>query len=145
MKRTITIAMVALIIAGSAYLVIAADKGMAKGAKVEGKGEQVTITGQLSCTFCKLAHPDMVCKPDCCVACVKSGDPPMLTDAEGNMFLLVSGEKEVSLMNKDRMKLLGGQVVVKGILVKGKGIQAIYVDSIEKTPAEGTAETKEKK
>ena len=38
-------------------------------------------------------------------------------------------------MNPERMKMLGGQVTVKGMLVKGKGIQAIYVDSMEKVEA----------
>jgi hypothetical protein len=136
MQRTMIYTMVALLVAGSAYVGIAAEKEKAGGAK----GENVTITGQLSCTFCKLAHPDMSCKPECCSACVKSGDPPLLTDAEGNMFILLTGEKEVPLMNADRMKLVGGQVIVKGLLVKGKGIQAIYVDSIEKAPTKEAAE-----
>ncbi len=48
-------------------------------------------------------------------------------------------------MNPDRMKLIGGQVAVKGLLVKGKGIQAIYVDSIEKAPAKEATEPNEKK
>jgi hypothetical protein len=124
MKRTIIITMVILLTLSGIYLV-AAEQGKAKD-------EQVSITGQLSCTFCKLAHPDMTCKPDCCTACVKAGDPPLLTDADGNMYLLVSGEKEVPLMNPERMKMLGGQVTVKGLFVKGKGIQAIYVGSMEK-------------
>ena len=38
-------------------------------------------------------------------------------------------------MNPERIKMMGGQVTVKGMLVKGKGIQAIYVDSMEKVEA----------
>ncbi len=136
MKRIMVFAMVALLVTGAAYLGFAAEK---EKASPEG-GQSVTLTGELSCTFCKLAHPNMVCKPDCCTSCVKAGDPPLLTDADGSMYLLVSGEKEVPLMNPDRMKLLGGQVTVKGLLVKGKGIQAIYVDSIEKAQAEESKE-----
>lgn len=141
MKRGITYTMVALLFAGSAYLVVAAEQDKPKMEKAGGaKGENITITGHLSCTFCKLAHPDLTCSPECCTSCVKAGDPPMLTDAQGNMYILLSGEMGVGLMNSDRMKLLGGQVVVKGLLVKGKGIQAIYVDSIEKAPAKEAAE-----
>jgi hypothetical protein len=69
------------------------------------------------------------------MGCVKAGDPPMLTDADGNMYLLISGEQAVPFMNPERMKMLGGQVTVKGLLVKGKGVQAIYVDSMEKVEA----------
>ena len=132
MKRTVILATVCLLVAGTGYFAIAAEQEKAKTEKAAKNGQQVTITGHLSCTFCKLAHPDMNCKPDCCKSCVKAGDPPLLTDAEGNMYLLLSGEKEVPLMNPERMKLLGGQVTVKGLLVKGKGVQAIYVDTIEK-------------
>jgi hypothetical protein len=135
MKRIVTLAAVCLFVAGTAYFAIAAEQEKPKTDKAATTGKQVTMKGNLSCTFCKLAHPDMTCKPDCCTSCVKAGDPPMLTDAEGNMYLLVSGEKEVPLMNPERMKMLGGQVTVKGILVKGKGIQAIYVDSMEKGEA----------
>ena len=135
MKRTIILATVCLLVAGTGYFAFAAEQEKPKTEKAAMKGQQVNITGGLSCTFCKLAHPDMVCKPDCCKSCVKAGDPPMLTDAEGNMYLLVSGEKEVPFMNPERIKMLGGQVTVKGLLVKGKGIQAIYVDSMEKVEA----------
>jgi hypothetical protein len=139
MKRTITLVVVCLLVTGTGYFAFAAEQEKAKTEKAPEKaaysGKQVTMTGNMSCTFCKLAHPNMTCKPDCCIGCVKSGDPAMLTDADGNMYLLISGEKEVPLMNPERMKMLGGQVTVKGMLVKGKGIQAIYVDSMEKFEA----------
>jgi hypothetical protein len=143
MKRTIILVTVCLLVAGMGYFAFAAEQEKAKSERPAIKGQQVTITGGLSCTFCKLAHPDMSCKPDCCMSCVKAGDPPLLTDAEGNMYLLISGEKEVPLMNPARMKMMGGQVTVKGMLVKGKGIQAIYVDSMEKAEAKKPAEKKE--
>ena len=138
MKRIVILAMVCLLVTGTAYFAFAAEQEKAKTDKTEKaatSGKQVTITGGLSCTFCKLAHPDMTCKPDCCMGCVKAGDPPMLTDADGNMYLIINGEQGVPLMNPERMKMLGGQVTVKGMLVKGKGIQAIYVDSMEKVEA----------
>jgi hypothetical protein len=34
-------------------------------------------------------------------------------------------------MTPERYKLLGGMVNVKGVMVKDKGIQAIYVDRME--------------
>jgi hypothetical protein len=128
-------AMVCLLVTGTAYFAFAAEQEKAKTEKAATTGKQVSMTGNLSCTFCKLAHPDMTCKPDCCIGCVKAGDPSMLTDADGNMYLLISGEQGVPLMNPERMKMLGGQVAVKGMLVKGKSIQAIYVDSMEKVEA----------
>jgi hypothetical protein len=143
MKRTIILAAVCLLVAGTGYFAIAAEQEKPAKEKAATSGKQVTMTGNISCTFCKLAHPDMTCKPECCTACVKAGDPPMLTDAEGNMFLLVNGEQGVALMNPERIKMLGGQVTVKGMLVKGKGIQAIYVDSMEKVEAK-PAPVKEK-
>jgi hypothetical protein len=135
MKRIVTLAAVCLLVAGTAYFATAAEQEKPKTDKAATSGKQVTMTGNLSCTFCKLAHPDMTCKPDCCMGCIKAGDPPMLTDADGNMYLLINGEQGVPLMNPERMKMLGGQVTVKGLLVKGKGIQAIYVDSMEKVEA----------
>ncbi|MGA2071324.1 MAG: hypothetical protein ABSG97_08230 [Sedimentisphaerales bacterium] len=135
MKRIIILATVCLLVAGTGYFAIAAEQEKPKSDKTSTSGKQIAMTGNMSCTFCKLAHPDMTCKPDCCTTCVKAGDPPMLTDAEGNMYILLTGEQGVSLMNPARMKLLGGQVTVKGLLVKGKGIQAIYVDSMEKVEA----------
>lgn len=125
MKRKMFITTAMLLVAGIAYLAFAAvDTSVS--------GKEVTVTGKLSCTFCKLAHPDKTCSPECCTNCVKAGDPPALTDAQGNMYLLISGEKEAPLMNAERLKMMGSQVTVKGILVKQGGIQAIYVDTLEK-------------
>jgi hypothetical protein len=144
MKRTITLAIVCLLVGGSAYLGFAAEQEKAKPAKAGANGEQVTITGQLSCTFCKLANPNMSCKPECCTSCVKAGDPPMLTDADGNMYLLLTDKMGEALMTPERTKMLGGQATVTGLLVKGKGIQAIYVDSMVKVEAMASRESKEK-
>jgi hypothetical protein len=135
MRRTVILFTTVLLTSTVAYLAFAAEQEKPKSEKAATSGKQVSMTGNLSCTFCKLAHPDMTCKPDCCMGCVKAGDPPMLTDAEGNMYILVTGEQAVPLMNPERMKMLGGQVTVKGMLVKGKGVQAIYVDSMEKVEA----------
>ena len=137
MRRILTVAIVCLLVAGSAYLGFAAEKEKAPVAK----GENVTITGQFSCTFCKLAG-NMTCTPECCMACTKAGDPPLLTDAEGNMYLLLTNKMAESLMTPERVKMLQSQVTVKGLLVKGKGIQAIYVDSMVKAEAKKAEEKK---
>jgi hypothetical protein len=94
--------------------------------------KQVTVTGRLACTFCTLAHPDKACSPQCCVSCVKAGDPPSLTDAKGEMFLLLSSEKEAPLMTPARLEMVGGQVTIKGLRVNRNGLRAIYVDSLQK-------------
>ena len=96
------------------------------------EAKQVTIAGKLSCTFCTLAHPDKPCTPECCTACVKAGDPPSVTDAKGNIYILLTGEQGSPLMTPARLAMMGGQVNVKGMLVNRNGIQAIYVDSIQK-------------
>jgi hypothetical protein len=95
------------------------------------KGEDVTITGKISCTFCNLPTPGH-CTKECCQACVKSGDPVLFTDAEGNLYILLSGEKEKTLMTPERMNLLQEKVKVQGMLVKRGGIQGIYVKAMEK-------------
>jgi hypothetical protein len=149
MKRIISLLVVCLLVAGSAYLgftATAAEIEKAKEAKAEPKGEQTTITGHFSCSFCKIAHPDKVCSAECCRTCTKAGDPPMLTDAQGNMYLLLTDKMGETMLTPDRSKMLGSQVTVKGLLVKGKGVQAIYVDSMQKVEAKAeSTESREKK
>ena len=60
------------------------------------------------------------------------GDPPSLTDAQGSLYILLTGEKGTTLMTPERIQMMGGQVTVKGLLVTRNGVQAIYVDSIQK-------------
>ncbi len=116
----------------SLILVLAAGSALATAE--EGKaarGENVTISGTMTCSFCKLAHTDTPCHHACCEKCVGAGESPLLTDADGNMYLLLTGEKGAALMNKDRLAWLGGKVTVTGVLVKGKGVQAIFVDRMQ--------------
>jgi len=96
------------------------------------KGKEVTITGQVTCTFCKLSNPNKPCSPGCCERCIKAGDPPLLTAKDSTQYILLTGEHEVPLMTPERYAMLGGMVTVTGILVKGKGVQVIYVDKMEK-------------
>jgi hypothetical protein len=97
------------------------------------KGEDVTISGQLSCTFCKLAGGiGHKCEEGCCQACVKSGDAPLLMDEKNNLYMLINKEKEKPLITDANIKLVGGKVTVKGILVKTGGLQGIYVEKMEK-------------
>jgi hypothetical protein len=98
------------------------------------KGKEITVAGQLTCTFCKLANPDKTCPPGCCENCVKAGDPPLLTADDGNQYILLTGEHEVPLMTPERYKMMGGRVKIHGVMVKGKGVQVIYVDKMEKLP-----------
>jgi hypothetical protein len=103
----------------------------AAGWAASSKGKEVTITGKISCTFCNLPAASN-CSKECCQACIKSGDPVLLTDAQGNLYLLISGDKEKPLMTADRMNLLQEKVKVKGMLVKRGGMQGIYVNAMEK-------------
>ena len=135
MKRFYVFAAI-IILALSVFLptVQSAPQAMAPAPNV---GKQVTITGQFSCTSCKLADPKNSCSGDCCRACIKAGDPPLLTDEKGQMYILLSGIPEnglaqQQLMNPKTMMMLGGKVTVTGLLVKGTGIQAIYVKNIKK-------------
>jgi hypothetical protein len=96
------------------------------------KGKEVSLTGRLGCTFCSLSHPDKLCKKGCCAGCIQAGDPPLLVDQQGNMYILLTNEIKKTLMTPERLELAGEQVAVKGLLVKGKGVQAIFVDSLKK-------------
>ncbi len=95
------------------------------------KGQEVTVTGVMSCTFCNLPGGGK-CTKECCQNCIKSGDPVLLSDAKGNMFILLSGEQMKPLMTPERMDMLQSKVTVKGIEVKRGGIEGIYVKSMEK-------------
>ncbi len=95
------------------------------------KGQETTITGMMSCTFCNLPG-GATCTKQCCQDCVKSGDPVTLTDEKGNMYILLSGEQMKPMMNAERMDLLQSKVKVTGIMVKRGGIQGIYVKKMEK-------------
>ena len=95
------------------------------------KGEDVSMSGMLSCASCKIAGH--TCPKGCCQSCVKAGDPALLEDEKsGELFLMLSGDMGKSAMTPERMDMLGGKVTVKGILVKEKGLQGIYVKSMEK-------------
>jgi hypothetical protein len=95
------------------------------------KGEKVTITGKMTCTFCNLSAPAKGTK-ECCQNCIKSGDPPLLEDAKGNLYILLTGEHEKPLMTPERMELLSEMVTVKGLLAKRGGVQGIYVKEMKK-------------
>jgi len=128
MKKKAIIAACILLAVGGTFLIM----GAAGGGQPMAQGKEVTLTGKLSCTFCTMAHPDKPCPPGCCANCVKAGDPPSLTDALGNMYILLTGEMATPLMTPERIAMLGSQATVKGLLVKRDGIQAIYVQSMEK-------------
>ena len=96
------------------------------------KGKDITMTGMLSCTFCNLPAAGGKCSKECCQACIKSGDPALLSDAKGTLYVLLSGEHEKPLMTPDKMALVNEKITVTGILVKRGGLQAIYVKKMEK-------------
>jgi len=120
MKKAVLVLMAVLLLASICW---------AQGAAP--KGEEVTITGKLTCTFCNLPAPGK-CSKECCQACLKSGDPALMEDAKGNLYILISGEHEKPLMTPDRMDLMTEKVTVKGMLIKRGGLQAIYVKGMEK-------------
>jgi hypothetical protein len=124
MKRAAWLVLALVVIAGLSMVALA--KGNAT------KGKEVEITGQLSCAFCKLSHPEHPCATGCCVSCIKGGDVALITDAKGNMYVVLGNEVKKPAISPDDAELAGSRVVVKGLLVKGKGLQAILVDSMEK-------------
>ena len=126
MKRvTVLLALVVVVVMSASFLVMAAHE---QGGP---KGKEVNLSGRLSCTLCTLSHPDKTCKKGCCAGCIKGGDPPLLVDEDGNMYILLSNEIKKPLMTPERLQLAGEKVTIKGLLIKGKGIQAIVVDSVE--------------
>jgi hypothetical protein len=128
MKRLALLVAVVLVVGTGLALSVGAAKDETGGIK----GKEISLTGRLSCTFCSLAHPDMACKKGCCSHCIQAGDPPVVIDQQGNMYLLVTNEVKKTLMTPERLEMAGEQVAVKGLLVKAKGIQAIIVDSMTK-------------
>ena len=121
MKRTMVVLMAVAVLGAMAW---AAEKEMKKG-------EEVTMTGTLSCASCKLAGH--TCPKGCCNTCVKAGDPALLQDEKGELFLMLSGDMGKGAMTPERLDMLGAKVTVKGNLVKEHGLQGIYVKEMAKT------------
>ncbi len=131
MKKTLVLCVVVAVLSAAVWAVEAK------------KGEEMTMTGTLSCSFCKLAGgPDHKCSKECCQACLKGGDTALLQDDKGGLFMLVSKDKEKPVINPERLALMGEKVNVKGIMVKANGLQAIYVENIEKAAETKAAEKK---
>lgn len=137
MKKAILAILAIFLVTSAAW---AAEKAMEKGRGMEtekaktmamDKGKEVTMTGRISCTFCNLPAA-MECTKECCTACIKAGDPVLFSDEKGNLYLLVSGEKEKPLMTPERMNLIAEKVKIQGMLVIRGGIQGIYVKTMEK-------------
>ena len=120
MKRAVLVLMALLLLTATCWA-----QGMTP------KGQDVTMTGMISCTFCNLPGGGK-CTKDCCQSCVKAGDPVLFTDAKGSLYILLSGEQMKPLMTPERMDLLQSKVTVTGILVKRGGLQGIYVKKMEK-------------
>jgi hypothetical protein len=70
-------------------------------------GTPVNITGEFTCTFCDLKDPAKAGDAECCTNCLRTGDPPLLTDPGGNHYVLLTGEHEVSLMTPERYEMMG--------------------------------------
>jgi hypothetical protein len=136
-RTTVSMIMAAMVICLiGAY---AADSPTAK------KGEEVTMQGTLTCAFCTLVDPQHAMNKACCQGCLKSGDSTILSDGKGGLFLLITGEHEKPLKTPEVVAMAGDQVTVKGRLVKGSGLQGIYVEKIEKAADSKDAAQSEKK
>jgi len=123
---------IALVVVAATWLTTLAFAADDHKGHMPAKGKEVTISGMMTCTYCKLMNPEKKPDAECCRHCVKNGESPLLTDSKGEQYILLTGEKGVPLMNQERMDMLGEMVTVKGMLVKGKGVQAIYVDKMVK-------------
>ena len=121
MKKTVLILMAFLLLSATCW---AQEKAAPKGA-------EMTVTGMLTCTFCTMPGAAK-CSKECCQSCIKGGDPATLSDAKGNLYLLLTGEQGKPVMTPERMELLESKVKVTGIMVKRGGLQAIYVKKLEK-------------
>lgn len=69
------------------------------------KGQDVTMTGMISCTFCNLPGGGK-CTKECCQSCVKAGDPVLFTDAKGSLYILLSGEQMKPLIGLGHERIL---------------------------------------
>jgi hypothetical protein len=125
MKRALLVLMALLLLTATCW----AQKPA--GAPPPAGGQEVTMTGMLSCTFCNMPGAGK-CSKECCQACIKSGDPALLTDDKGSLYILITGEHEKPLMTPEKMDLVMSKVTVTGMLVKRGGLQGIYVKKMEK-------------
>lgn len=137
MKKAMLIILASFLLSATGWAEMAKEPMMEKGMEQQKsmKSEEVTITGHMSCTYCKLAGGmNHQCTPECCQACVKAGDSVLLQDGKENLYILLNKEKEKSVITPERLPLVGGEVTVKGIMVKTGGLQGIYVEKMDKAP-----------
>lgn len=136
MKKAMVIILASLLLTATCWAEM--EKGSMTGNPMEEKaikGQEVTITGYMSCTNCTLASGmTRKCTPECCQACVKAGDSVLLQDGKENLYILLNKEKGKPLITPDRLPLVGGEVMVTGIMAKTGGLQWITVEKLEKAP-----------
>lgn len=130
MKRAAVLLMAVLLLTGTCWA-SEKEKHGEKHEKHFAKSRDVTLTGQMSCTFCTLPSGQL-CSKECCTNCLRSGDPVLFTDTKGHLYLLVSGEKQQPLLTPDRMNLISERINVTGTMVQRDGIKAIYVRSMQR-------------
>ncbi len=123
MKKAVLVVVLALLLAAVGW---AANQGGLHS-------KDVTIEGKLSCTYCNLPAP-VNCTKECCLGCLKAGDPVLLTDAKGSLYILIGGQKDKPLLTPEMMNWVLEKVKVRGTLVRRGGVQGIYVKAIEKAP-----------
>jgi len=119
----------------TALALASAAPAWAAPADAASEGTETTVTGRLTCTWCNLAHPKADPDRKCCVRCIRAGDPPLLTNGDGQQYVLLTGVHETPLMTPARYELVGSTVKVGGVLIKGNGVQAIKVKSMAKAEA----------
>jgi len=92
----------------------------------------VTVKGEVVDLWCYIDHKGHGQKhKSCAVACVEAGNPIGIVDGSGNLYIAMGGKKHQP-GREILMDHMADTVTVKGNLIKTGGLQAIYVNSVEK-------------
>ncbi|MGX1787626.1 hypothetical protein ACWIGM_12830 [Bosea sp. NPDC055332] len=103
-------------------------------ASAQQSGQRVTITGEISdswCTISGLMFAKGTAHHQCAVWCALGGIPVAIRDAGGNLYLILKiGDDEDSAGNPRVAKLATHEVTVDGELLERDGVKYLLVDRI---------------
>jgi len=95
------------------------------------KGEKVTLKGEVVDLWCYMEGGDRgAAKKACATACATAGNPIAILDAGGSVYI-AAGLKDHQPGKDLLLKRMSSEVTVTGTLVKGGGVQMIYLDSVK--------------
>lgn len=123
MKKLIVAALVAVVVAGSAW---------AAGPHMDPKGKVETISGELLDMACYMMHEGKGAKhAKCAGACVQGGAPLGLLTKDGSVLLVV-GDHDDQKPYVEAKAQAGKNAKLTGTVFTRGGLKAIVVSKVEK-------------